>query len=217
MCNWSSTDPSCNRTTDSDTALAAAQAQIFPWPQCSTSHPEEYGPGGSPQKPTWSHVTDQTTWASTEPSGVTEPTDIAANLGHCRGMNPDMALNSSPGTDHTMASGDRAGNPNPHCPSSGTVLEHQHGHRLWPRLRASPWPLVTIWPTRHQHRHRLSCGRTSDPDMVLSSNPGLDITMVPGGNTGHPDWHGPCDSVTLGHRHGPRWQPRPQPLHCCHW
>ena len=30
-----------------------------------------------------------------------------------------------------------------------------------------------------------SCGRTMNPDMVLSSSLSLDVTMAPGGSTGH--------------------------------
>ena len=47
---------------------------------------------------------------------------------------------------------------------------------------------------------------------VLSSSPGLDVTMAPGGSTGHVDWLGSHGSLTLQHHYGPSWQPRPLAL-----
>lgn len=35
------------------------------------------------------------------------------------------------------------------------------------------------------------CGRTMEPDTVLISNLGSDVTMAPCGSTSHPDWRGP--------------------------
>lgn len=34
-------------------------------------------------------------------------------------------------------------------------------------------------------------GRTMEPDMVLISNLGSDVTMAPCGSISHPDWHEP--------------------------
>lgn len=31
------------------------------------------------------------------------------------------------------------------------------------------------------------CGRTTDPDIVFGSSPGLDVTMTSVGNAGHPN------------------------------
>lgn len=33
-------------------------------------------------------------------------------------------------------------------------------------------------------------GRIMDPDIVFSRIPGQNVTMVPGGCTGHSDWYG---------------------------
>lgn len=33
------------------------------------------------------------------------------------------------------------------------------------------------------------CGRTMDPDMVIGSSLGREVSMVPSGSTGHPDQH----------------------------
>ena len=54
------------------------------------------------------------------------------------------------------------------------VLRHQHGLRLWPRPQVSVWPLVVSWVTNINIEP--DCGRTGDPDMVLGSSPGLDVT-----------------------------------------
>ena len=43
----------------------------------------------------------------------------------------------------------------------------------------------------------LGSGRTIDPRMVLSISLGPDVTMVPGGSTGHSDQHGPSSDMTL--------------------
>lgn len=53
-----------------------------------------------------------------------------------------------------------------------------------------------------------SLGWTRDSDMVLGRSQGQAITMATGGYTGCPDWHGPHDSMTLGHQGGPRWWSR---------
>lgn len=55
----------------------------------------------------------------------------------------------------------------------------------------------------------LSCRRTTDPNMALSSSLGLDITMALGGSVGHSDQYGPSGSLTLGHQHSLRWWPKP--------
>ena len=52
-----------------------------------------------------------------------------------------------------------------------------------------------------------------DPDMVLGSPQGLDITMAPGGSEGHPDRLDPRDRVALGHQRVPSNSPAPWNTH----
>ena len=52
-------------------------------------------------------------------------------------------------------------------------------------------------------------GRIMDPDMVLGSSLGLVVTMVPGGNKGHPDRYGPSGIKDCEPKRGPRRWPRP--------
>lgn len=68
------------------------------------------------------------------------------------------------------------------------------------------WPLVARWAM--DINTNPDCSRPMDLVMVLGSNLGLGVTMVPGESTGHPDWHGPHSSMALGYQHGPRCQPR---------
>ncbi|KAL6090305.1 hypothetical protein STEG23_029493, partial [Scotinomys teguina] len=56
-----------------------------------------------------------------------------------------------------------------------------------------------------------SCNKTKDPDRALGSGPGLDISMVSGGSTSHPDQKGPGCSMVFRHQHGLRWLTRSQP------
>lgn len=44
--------------------------------------------------------------------------------------------------------------------------------------------------------------------MALSSSPGLDVTMAPGGSAGHSEQYGPSCSMTSGLQNGLRWWPR---------
>lgn len=37
---------------------------------------------------------------------------------------------------------------------------------------------------------------------------GLDVTMAPGGRTGHPEQNDPSSNMVFGHQYGPRWWPR---------
>lgn len=60
------------------------------------------------------------------------------------------------------------------------------GHRLRPRPQSS---LVATWAT--DINIYLSCGRIMDPNMVLGSILGSNVTIIPSGNTGHWDQHGP--------------------------
>ncbi|KAL6030339.1 hypothetical protein STEG23_019286, partial [Scotinomys teguina] len=45
------------------------------------------------------------------------------------------------------------------------------------------------------------CYRDKDPDLASSSSD-LDDTMVSGGNTGHPDLHGPSSGMALIYQQG---------------
>lgn len=64
------------------------------------------------------------------------------------------------------------------------------------------------------------CGRKTDPDMGLGSSPFPDVTMVPGGTSGHLDQYDPhtavwpSDSLAVSlhsrHQHGLRWSHEPQ-------
>lgn len=56
----------------------------------------------------------------------------------------------------------------------------------------------------------LSCSRTPDPDMALSSSSDPDITTAPGGSTGHPDQCGPGGTMALRQQYGHRLWLRPQ-------
>lgn len=53
------------------------------------------------------------------------------------------------------------------------------------------------------------CCGTTDPDMTLGSNPGLDNTMAPSDSTGHSGQHDPSGGTTLGHPQVYRLQPTP--------
>lgn len=90
------------------------------------------------------------------------------------------------------------------------ALGYHHAHGLWPGSWASMWSLVTTWAT--DINIEPGSGRATDPDMVLCSSLGLDITLNPGGCAGHLDCHGPQGNMALGHQCGPRWQPRPPAL-----
>ncbi|XP_035294585.1 40S ribosomal protein S20-like [Cricetulus griseus] len=52
-------------------------------------------------------------------------------------MDPDMAINSSPGPDDNMAPGEGAGHANHHGPYSGTALGYQHDLSVAVRARSS--------------------------------------------------------------------------------
>lgn len=48
------------------------------------------------------------------------------------------------------------------------------------------------------------CSSTRDPDMALSHNLGLDVTLAESGSTGNQDLYGPSGSSTLKYQHGLR-------------
>ncbi|KAL6086722.1 hypothetical protein STEG23_026214 [Scotinomys teguina] len=66
------------------------------------------------------------------------------------------------------------------------------------------WPLVATWTIKINID--LCCGRTMNPDMVLSSSLCLIVTMASGEGPHH--HHGPSSSMNPGSKHGPRRQPR---------
>lgn len=70
------------------------------------------------------------------------------------------------------------------------------------------WPMMASWAININTNP--GCGRTTDPDMVRGSSPGLDVTMIPSDSTGHQDQHGPLNSAALGQQYGPMCRPRPQ-------
>lgn len=82
-------------------------------------------------------------------------------------------------------------------------------------------PLTSVWPLVALQGMGIninpSCGWTMDTDMVLGSNPGLDITMVPAGSAGHLDGHGPHGSMVLEPPHAPSVGPDPRHPHCLQW
>lgn len=54
------------------------------------------------------------------------------------------------------------------------------------------------------------CGRVMDPDMVLFSSLGLDVTIAPSGSAGHSGQHGPSGREVLKHQHDLGCHPRSQ-------
>lgn len=99
-----------------------------------------------------------------------------------------------------MAMGGRVSYSGHHGPGSGMSLGLQYGHRS----QASLWPLVAMGAM--DINTETGCSRTTNPDMVLGSILGPDVTMDLGGYTGHSDQR----RVALGHQHDPRWGPRPR-------
>lgn len=98
--------------------------------------------------------------------------------------------------------------PEQHGPSSGMDLGHPHGYRLWLIPQVSIWSLLETWAKCINTDP--SCGRTTEPDMVLGSILDPDVTMAPGGHTGHSDHHGPWSSMVLVNQQGPKWKHRIQ-------
>lgn len=43
------------------------------------------------------------------------------------------------------------------------------------------------------------CGKTMEPDMVLSRSLGSDVTIIPVGSLSHSEFYGPHGSMTLAH------------------
>lgn len=159
-----------------------------------------------------------------------------------RAMGPDMVLVSSQGSDIIMAPESSAGHPHWHGLHRSVTLGYQHGPQQQPGLAfalpsmlpgatdinidpgcerfmnldvalgSSPGPDDTMDITDPV------CGRTTDPDMIPCSSPGLDVIMAPGGSTAHPDWQGPQSRVAFRHTHmAPGCGPDPWLQHDLQW
>lgn len=120
----------------------------------------------------------------------------------CSAMNLDMAQDTSPSPNNTMAPYDWADNPDQCGPGGSTAFKHQYGYRLWPRPQVYMWPLVP-W----------AIDINTDPDfgraINLTSSSVAAHTVTPGGSIGHSDWHGPHGTKALGHQHSPIGGPDP--------
>lgn len=84
--------------------------------------------------------------------------------GYCRVIDPDMALNNSPGPENTwlwMTVSTQYG-------SGGSMtLRHPDGHRFWSRTWASMWFLLAALAIDISTDP--GCGRTIEPDMILAA------------------------------------------------
>lgn len=87
--------------------------------------------------------------------------DISSFSGRCKAIDPDTALGSSP---DRMSPWPRVA---AHAYQIDTV---KYGHRLWPRPRASMWPLVATWAMNINTDPGFR--RTMNPDMVFGSSLG---------------------------------------------
>lgn len=107
-----------------------------------------------------------------------------------------------------MSQGDSIGHPHQDVPGSSTALGCPYGNRLQPSPQVFMGLLMATWAI--DPNTDLGCGRTMDPDVVLVSSLGPDVTMVPGGIIGHLDQHDPHSSMALRHQYSHRLQPRSQ-------
>lgn len=160
--------PGYSRATDPDVVL------------CSRLSPDIImAPGaGQPLIPTYSQAAAQPL-ETCMILMATGSMNININLGHCRATNPDTALTHP---DNTMAQK----TPWPQLVAQATqicmtlvatFLRLQQSHRLHPRPQDSTWLLAATWTM--EFNTDPSCGRTTDADIVLGSNPGLNVTMAP--------------------------------------
>ena len=58
-----------------------------------------------------------------------------------------------------------------------------------------------------------ACGRNMNPDMVLGSSLGMDVTMATAGSIGHSDRYSSPNNVVLRYQHGPGGGPDPWHQH----
>lgn len=100
--------------------------------------------------------------------------------------------------------------------SGNRTLGQNLAHIWQPRLSASTWSLwVTVATDINLDP---GCTRAMNMEMALTCPLGQEVTMAPGGSTGHSDRHGPCGSMALRHKHGHGWGPRPWAfLHGLKW
>ncbi|KAK7821257.1 hypothetical protein U0070_000203 [Myodes glareolus] len=132
-------------------------------------------------------------------------TDTNSNPDCCRATDPDKAFGSNPGLDNSVVPDNREVYSDQHGPGSSTAPGHTHEHRLWPRPRARLWPLVATWAM--DINTDPDCESTTDLDMVLGHTPGSDVTMAPGGSSGHLGRSSPHGSMALSCQPGSRcWQ-----------
>ncbi|KAL6073616.1 hypothetical protein STEG23_027917 [Scotinomys teguina] len=175
------TDPSCSKIMEPDMGVLGLDITMVLGG--STGHPDQYGPGiililRHQHGLKW--LTRPLALA--QHSMVSGAIDINTDPGRHRATEPDMALGSSLIPDDTMVPAGSAGYSDQHGPGGSMALGQLHGHRLWPRSRASIWPLVATCSS--DINTDASCGRTKNSDMILSSSPGLDVTMASDSNTG---------------------------------
>ena len=89
-----------------------------------------------------------------------------------------MVPGSSPSLDVTMTLGGSIDYSDCGVSCSGMILRPQCGP-LWPRPQLSSRSLVIAKDTDINRDH--TCGRATDPDIVLNRSPGPDVTMALGG------------------------------------
>lgn len=116
-------------------------------------------------------------WASAQPSVVSEAMDINIDSGCSWTMDPEMAFGSSSGSDVTVTPCGSTDYSDRRDPGGGMGLGHQDDHRWQPRSWASLWSSMVTWDV--DVNTDSGCSRTTGPDMVLGSHPGLDITLAP--------------------------------------
>lgn len=110
---------------------------------------------------------------SAQPLGVKGVTDIKADPGCSRAMDPDMDFGISLGKDNTQVLGGIAGQ---HGPSSSMSLRLQHGN---------PEPELPVAFGEYMgHRHQPRPSSSTDSDMIPGYSSGLDGTMALGGSAG---------------------------------
>lgn len=125
---------------------------------------------------------------------------------HHRQNKQDHGLKQQLSEDATKAPCGSVGYTDLHGSNRGTAVRHQHGHRLWPRIWASVWPLVSPWAM--DINTYPGCGRTTVPDMVLTSMPGSDVTMASCGSSGNSSQPQSCCRVPLRPQLNYMWGPQ---------
>lgn len=109
---------------------------------------------------------------------VTRATDITTDGGCGRATDPAWA------PDVIMALASIKGHPDCHGPSGSMVLECQHVLKWQPTPRVSAQPLM-VTGTMTDINADPGYGKVVDSDIALGYCLGPDITITPGGSTGH--------------------------------